>query len=116
MLGSRPDRSPLQAKRLIPVSMRPRTFIVGLSVLALVGLGAFYVLTIPVPAVTEPLPPRTADLANGETMFHIGGCAGCHATPAKPRPGPPRRRTGPPELGGGLALTTPFGVFKMPNI
>src|SRR5690606_19014175 len=69
-------------------------------------------LTVPVPAVTGPLPARTADVANGETMFHIGGCAACHATP---RTGP-RRMTAPIRLGGGLALVTPFGTFKGPYI
>jgi mono/diheme cytochrome c family protein len=87
--------------------MRLRTFIAGLIVLALAGAAAFYVLTIPVPAVTAPLPARAADLANGETMFNIGGCAACHATPKQRN----QRR-----LGGGLALASPFGTFKAPNI
>jgi mono/diheme cytochrome c family protein len=87
--------------------MRLRTIIAGLVVLALAGAGAFYPLTIPRPAVTGPLPARTPDLANGETMFNIGGCASCHATPKQKD----QRR-----LGGGLALATPFGTFKVPNI
>jgi mono/diheme cytochrome c family protein len=95
--------------------MRLGTVTGGLTVLALAGLGAFYVLTIPVPAVTGPLPARTADLANGETMFHIGGCAACHATPKAGSRGP-KQRPDPLRLGGGLALATPFGTFKAPNI
>ena len=90
--------------------MRPRTVIVALAVLAglaLAGGAAFYALTVPVPAVTGRLPARAADLGNGETMFHAGGCAGCHATPRQ------RDRT---RLGGGLALATPFGTFIAPNI
>src|SRR5262245_53729152 len=87
--------------------MRTRTIIAALIVLALAGAGGFYALTIPAPAVTGPLSPRTPDLANGETMFHIGGCASCHATPKQKD----QRR-----LGGGLALATPFGTFKVPNI
>lgn len=87
--------------------MRMRTIITTLAVLALVAAAAFYVLTIPSPAVQGPLPARTADLANGETMFNIGGCASCHATPKQDD----HRR-----LGGGLALETPFGTFKVPNI
>ena len=92
--------------------MRLKATIAGLITLALAGLGAFYLLTIPVPAVTGPLPPRDASLANGETMFHIGGCAACHATPKAG----PKRKTEPVRLGGGLALATPFGTFKVPNI
>jgi mono/diheme cytochrome c family protein len=87
--------------------MRLRKIIAGLAILALGGAGAFYVLTIPSPAVTGPLPARTADLANGETMFNVGGCASCHATPKQRN----QRR-----LGGGLALVTAFGTFKVPNI
>ncbi|HEX6002226.1 MAG TPA: cytochrome c [Hyphomicrobiaceae bacterium] len=87
--------------------MRPRTIIAALAGLALAAAAGFYALTRPVPAVTGPLPARTADLANGETMFHIGGCASCHATP---------KQKSQTRLGGGLALTTPFGTFKVPNI
>jgi hypothetical protein len=76
-------------------------------VLAVLGLTAFYVLTIPSTLPADALKPRTADLANGETMFSIGGCSSCHATPKQDD----RRK-----LGGGLALRSPFGTFKVPNI
>lgn len=87
--------------------MRLRKIAAVLVALALVGAIAFYVLTIPKLAVTGGLPAHTANLANGETMFHIGGCASCHATPKQED----HRR-----LGGGLALETPFGTFRVPNI
>jgi len=87
--------------------MRLRSAIAVVAALALAGAASFYVLTIPVPVVSGALPPRTADLANGETMFRAGGCASCHATPGQDD----HRR-----LGGGLALPTPFGTFKVPNI
>ena len=75
--------------------------------LAVVGLAAFYVLTIPSTLALDALKPRTANLANGETMFSTGGCASCHATPKQDD-----RRL----LGGGLALGSPFGIFRVPNI
>jgi mono/diheme cytochrome c family protein len=87
--------------------MRLRTIAVVLLVLALLGAGAFWVLTVPTLAVTGPLPARTPDVANGETMFNVGGCAACHATP---------KQDDQKRLGGGLALATPFGTFKVPNI
>ena len=87
--------------------MRFRNIVILLLVLALAGAAAFYVLTIPTYAVKGPLPVRTADLANGEAMFHAGGCASCHATPKQED----HRR-----LGGGLDLATPFGTFKVPNV
>ncbi|KAB2912417.1 MAG: c-type cytochrome [Hyphomicrobiaceae bacterium] len=87
--------------------MRLRTFVIALAVLAVAGGAAFHVLTLPAVAVKGELPPRPADLANGETMFNIGGCASCHATPGQED----GRR-----LGGGLALATAFGTFVVPNI
>lgn len=82
-----------------------RVLVVLVLLAAAMGVG-FYVLTIPSGSPFR-FQPRTADLANGETMFHIGGCASCHATPKQDD----KRR-----LGGGLALATPFGTFKVPNI
>lgn len=87
--------------------MRFRSILTALVALAIAGAGAFYVLTIPSQAVKGPLPARTPNLANGETMFNIGGCASCHATP---------KQDDTRRLGGGLALATPFGTFKVPNI
>jgi mono/diheme cytochrome c family protein len=87
--------------------VRFRNIVILLLVLAFAGAAVFYVLTIPTYAVKGPLPARTADLANGEAMFHAGGCASCHATPKQED----HRR-----LGGGLELATPFGTFKVPNI
>ena len=68
---------------------------------------AFYALTMPSTLLVVNLKPRDADVTNGETVFNIGGCANCHATP-----GQENRQ----KLGGGLALHSPFGTFKVPNI
>ena len=87
--------------------MRLSRIVVVLALLAVVGGGLIYVLTMPKPAVTGTLPPRTANLANGETMFNAGGCASCHATP---------KQEDTRRLGGGLALNTSFGRFYVPNL
>lgn len=78
-----------------------------LLVLAFGGAAAFYLLTIPTGLPSKAFSQRTADLANGETMFHVGGCASCHATPGQ---------DDKTRLGGGLALKTGFGTFRAPNI
>ena len=70
-----------------------------------------WVLTIPATVPASALPPHTPDLDNGRTMFNIGGCASCHATPNKDAEKVDRTR-----LGGGLALQSPFGTFYVPNI
>jgi mono/diheme cytochrome c family protein len=87
--------------------MRGRTLLAGLGIIALAGAVAFYVLTIPKVVATGALPAHTPNLANGETLFNVGGCASCHATP---------KQDDKKRLGGGLALETPFGTFRVPNI
>src|SRR5262245_38533449 len=87
--------------------MRLSRILLALALLAVAGAGLFYLLTMPQPAVTGPLPARTANLANGEIMFNAGGCASCHATP---------KQEDTRRLGGGLALNTAFGRFNVPNI
>jgi len=74
---------------------------------AIVSAPAFWFLTIPATIPASALAPHTPDLANGRTMFLIGGCASCHAVP---------KQKDEKRLGGGLALNSPFGVFYVPNI
>jgi mono/diheme cytochrome c family protein len=80
----------------------------GIVVGMVAGFAAFWLLTmpstIPASAITADTKP---DLANGQTMAAIGGCAACHMTP-----GQTDRRI----LGGGHPLPTPFGTFYAPNI
>jgi mono/diheme cytochrome c family protein len=54
------------------------------------------------------LPDHSFDLVNGERIFNAGGCASCHSSGAKDAE--------VPELGGGLAMDTDFGIFHAPNI
>lgn len=71
---------------------------------------AFYVLTRPQrldETVTASM--DAGDAVAGERMFNAGGCASCHA--AEGAEGGARL-----QLGGGLALKTPFGTFHAPNI
>jgi mono/diheme cytochrome c family protein len=81
------------------------------AVVAVVVALLLWALTIPTTVPATALPPRTPDLANGNTMFDIGGCASCHATPSNDPAKTDRTR-----LGGGLALPSPFGTFYVPNI
>jgi mono/diheme cytochrome c family protein len=84
-----------------------RKLVILAIVLAAVGFGAFWAITMPVKVAAPALPPHTPNLANGKTMFHAGGCASCHAVPGQDD------RT---RLGGGLALKSPYGTFYAPNI
>jgi mono/diheme cytochrome c family protein len=71
------------------------------------GFGVYWALTLPKTIAADALPARSFDLANGQTAFNAGGCSSCHATPGQPD------RT---KLGGGLAIPSPFGTFRVPNI
>jgi mono/diheme cytochrome c family protein len=75
--------------------------------LGLIGAGVFWWLTVPQTVSANTLGAHTPDLANGKTLFIIGGCAACHATP---------NQKDLTLLGGGMPLTSPFGTFYPPNI
>ena len=89
-----------------------RRIVKALVMLAALGLAGAYVVTAPafhhlVFGENAGTVPTSADLDNGRTLFHIGGCASCHAIPGE------KDRT---RLGGGLGLKSPFGTFYAPNI
>jgi mono/diheme cytochrome c family protein len=90
---------------------RLRTFVFIIATGAIFVLAAIWILTLPAAVPAAALPPHTPNLANGETMFNIGGCSSCHAVPNNNPEKVDRMR-----LGGGLALKSPFGVFYAPNI
>lgn len=75
----------------------------------LILIGAFWWFSRPVPLSEEDLPDHLPDPANGERIFHAGGCASCHAAPGAEG----RDRD---VLSGGLMLDSPYGVFSVPNI
>jgi len=83
-----------------------RMFVLA-AIAAVLGIAAFWVLTIPATVSASALAPHTPDLNNGREMFYAGGCTSCHAVP---------KQKDPTRLGGGLALNSPFGTFYVPNI
>ncbi len=84
-----------------------RKLVILILVAAVIGIAAFWIITIPATVDAAALAPRTPDLGNGREMFYAGGCAACHTLPDQDD------RT---RLGGGLALKSPFGTFYTPNI
>ena len=83
-----------------------RRLVVIAAVLSVIGLAAFWFLTIPATVPASALGPHTPNPANGRTLFFAGGCISCHAV----------SKEEPTRLGGGLALKSPFGTFYVPNI
>jgi mono/diheme cytochrome c family protein len=84
-----------------------RKVVMLVVVLALIGAAAFWYITAPQRVAASELAPHTPNLDNGKTMFLVGGCASCHATP---------NQEDKTRLGGGLGLKSPFGTFVPPNI
>jgi mono/diheme cytochrome c family protein len=84
-----------------------RKLVMLVVVLALIGAAALWYVTAPQRVPASALGPHTPNLDNGKTMFLVGGCASCHATP---------NQEDKTRLGGGLGLKSPFGTFFTPNI
>ena len=84
-------------------------WLAGLFGLATLGAVAGWLLTAPQPLDLAQQARGPGDPARGARIFHIGGCASCHA--AKGAKGAERLK-----LAGGAALVTPFGRFQPPNI
>ena len=80
------------------------------AAVVVIGVAAAWFLTKP-----DPLAAQTfdnlgePDLARGETLFWAGGCTGCHAADGA-------ADEDVKIMSGGLALTSPFGTFHVPNI
>jgi mono/diheme cytochrome c family protein len=81
--------------------------------LAVVFTLAAWWLTAPRMIGEGDLPVHSPDASAGERLFWAGGCASCHAAPVKGK-----RAKGDDKLilGGGMELSSPYGVFRVPNI
>lgn len=65
--------------------------------------------TRPVGFAPGEIPAHPPDLANGERLFNLGGCASCHG---RIEDGKPQRDV----MAGGLVMNSPVGSFHAPNI
>jgi mono/diheme cytochrome c family protein len=90
-----------------------RGFMRAVVTLAVVVLLTAWWLTAARTIEEGDLPAHSPDPIAGERLFWAGGCASCHATPVngKRAKGDDKLR-----LGGGLELSSPYGVFRVPNI
>lgn len=86
-----------------------KRFLLTGSVLALIGLGGFLVITRPAHIDATAIAALTGDATRGEKLFWLGGCASCHV--AKNAEGDAQTL-----LSGGQAFVTEFGTFHAPNI
>jgi mono/diheme cytochrome c family protein len=94
----------------MPRIRRWRSVVTILTALSAAFGFALWELTAPRPAVDEPAHTRLdrpGDVDHGRLVFAAGDCASCHASPNQPDP---------LRLGGGLALASPYGTLRAPNI
>jgi mono/diheme cytochrome c family protein len=86
-----------------------RKFIKAVLGLGVLGAVAFFGLSTPIQTETPALTAHTADLANGEKLYHASGCHSCHL---------PTSASGIDSIlpAGGTALKTPVGALYPPNI
>lgn len=84
---------------------------IAIVILPLLAVGAFaaWLLSAPQPAFSTDAPrlPENGDPQRGQLLFAAGDCASCHASPGQ---------SDRLHLGGGMALASPFGTFRPPNI
>ncbi|RTL50795.1 MAG: c-type cytochrome [Bradyrhizobiaceae bacterium] len=86
--------------------MRVWSFLAFVLAAAIAAFAVFWIVTVPAVVPADALPSYSPSIANGEVVFNAGGCAACHTSNGQPRT----------SLGGGLALSSPFGTFYVPNI
>ena len=87
-----------------------RKIAAALVILAIAAAAVFWLLTMPSRLPAEAVASmESGDAGRGERIFWAGGCASCHAEKGA-------KDDGLKQLGGGLALATPFGTFHAPNI
>jgi len=84
-----------------------RRALIALGLVLVVGVGAGWALSAPRRLGSDAVPAHRPDLANGERVFWAGGCVSCHQTPDQ---------DDPLKLGGGRALRTDLGTFRVPNL
>jgi mono/diheme cytochrome c family protein len=74
----------------------------------LFSIAALWTISEPTPLFSSSASRlRPGDAARGQLVFAAGDCASCHATPGQ---------SDRLKLGGGLALASPYGTFRVPNI
>src|SRR4051794_41394221 len=89
--------------------MRPiRVSAIILLGCAAVAAGVAWAVTEARPIFSkDAVPDQGGDPVKGQLVFAAGDCASCHASVGQ---------TDRFRLGGGLALASPYGTFRVPNI
>ena len=87
-----------------------RSTLLALALIVALGLAAFWVLSTPRPLTAADIPQHTPNLANGEVLYHAGGCISCH------QPSPDLAGVESTVPAGGAPLHTPIGTLYPLNL
>jgi mono/diheme cytochrome c family protein len=87
--------------------LRVRWIAAAGALCAVLLVAVFFVLTAARPGARR-WPEHEVDLANGEVLFHVGGCLGCH------KPAADAEEADLPS--GGMVFPTPVGTFYPGNL
>ena len=87
-----------------------RSTLLALALIVALGLAAFWVLSTPRPLTAADIPQHTPNLANGEVLYHAGGCISCH------QPSPDLAGVDSTVPAGGAPLHTPIGTLYPLNL
>ena len=90
--------------------MFSRRNLIVLAGLVLLGLIAFWLLSMPRPLGPEVVPNYAGDPVKGQILYNAAGCISCH------KPGPDQAGADPALPTGGAPLATPLGTLYPPNI
>jgi mono/diheme cytochrome c family protein len=88
--------------------MRRYLWLTAVAAVAVVAAGLWWI-TAPQPISSSERDQfdQRGDAERGRLVFAAGDCASCHASPGQ---------SDRLHLGGGIALASPFGTFRVPNI
>ena len=87
-----------------------RSIVLALALILALGLAVFWVLSTPRPLTVADIPQHTPNLANGEVLYHAGGCISCH------QPSPDLAGIENTVPAGGAPLHTPVGTLYPMNL
>ena len=87
-----------------------RSIVLALALILALGLAVFWVLSTPRPLTVADIPQHTPNLANGEVLYHAGGCISCH------QPSPDLAGIENTVPAGGAPLHTPIGTLYPMNL
>lgn len=86
-----------------------RRLLTTAAVLAALGGGVFWIVTMPKPLEAAATAGLTGDAVAGEAVFWAAGCASCHMADGA-------KDAEQLVLSGGQRFASPFGTFVAPNI